>query len=130
MFDNREVCLHPSTMDILVSASADSIKYSMKPHDVRSGGSAMRDEHMAWARTPAAGTWPRARMLSHQRQDRPAVCAHDVRGPLRQACCCCGACDHLDFRFTDEAWRAVIPVSLDGGMCACGATTRWQPSGA
>jgi hypothetical protein len=46
---------------------------------------------------------------------RPAMCPHDVRGPLRQACCCCGACDHLDFRVTNEAWTAVVPADLDGG---------------
>lgn len=46
--------------------------------------------------------------------ERPAVCAHDVRGHLRQVCCCCGACDHLDFRVTNEAWAAVIPRAMDG----------------
>lgn len=46
--------------------------------------------------------------------DRPAICVHDVRGPLRQACCCCGACDHIDYRVTDDAWLAVVPEQLTG----------------
>ena len=45
---------------------------------------------------------------------RAAVCAHDVRGHLRQACCCCGVCDHIDFRVTDAAWAAVVPSQFDG----------------
>ena len=49
---------------------------------------------------------------------RPAVCVHDVRGSLRQACCCCGACDHLDFRVTDDAWAAVVPTEF-GGAHVC-----------
>lgn len=47
--------------------------------------------------------------------NRPAVCAHDVRGPLRQACCCCGACDHIDFRVPDEVWAMAVPLGLAGG---------------
>ncbi len=45
---------------------------------------------------------------------REAVCTHDVRGPNRRACCCCGVCDHLDFRVTDDAWEAVVPDELAG----------------
>lgn len=45
---------------------------------------------------------------------RQPVCAHDVRGSFRQACSCCGACDHVDFRVTDEAWADVVPADLDG----------------
>lgn len=46
---------------------------------------------------------------------RPAVCSHDVRAPFRQACCCCGACDHIDFRVTDEVWADVVPAPISGG---------------
>jgi hypothetical protein len=44
--------------------------------------------------------------------ERSAVCRHDIRGHLRQACCCCGACDHIDYRVTDAAWSAVVPAEL------------------
>ncbi len=49
--------------------------------------------------------WPPARL--------PA-CRHDHHQPFRQACCCCGVQDHIDFRVSDRAWHAVVPEWLDG----------------